>query len=147
MIQRIQSVFLFLAAGLLSGQFFVPYYTISPQTVGLPPSLTDGALTPTDNIGTLGLTILSAGLALVAIFLFKNRKLQMTISNLAMVVAIMLLALFGMVYYQTTAVVNDPSGHTGFGWALLVLALVALFLATRGIRKDENLVRSMDRLR
>jgi ABC-type uncharacterized transport system permease subunit len=147
MIQRIQSVFLFLAAGLLGGQFALPYGTITNQTAEVPASLADGVLTPTDNIGLMGLTILGAVLSLVAIFLFKNRKLQAQITGLSVVISILLLALIGVVFSQLLPVFNANAGHLGLGLGLPLVGVVFQFLAQRAIKKDENLVRSMDRLR
>ncbi len=147
MIQRIQSVFLFLAAGLLGGQFALPYGTITNQTAEVPASLTDGILTPTDNIGLMGLTILGVVLSFVAIFLFKNRKLQAQITGLSVVISILLLALIGVVFSQLMSVFNANAGHLGLGLGLPLGGVVFQFLAQRAIKKDENLVRSMDRLR
>jgi len=153
MIQRIQSLFLLLASGLLSGQFVVPYFTTptTPQPGAgeyvLPASLSDGALTPIDNPGLLGLTALGVLCSIVAIFLFKNRSLQGQITGISTVVSVLLTALAAFVFFQTKQQLPQSVGSFGFGLALPVLALLCQYLAQKSIRKDENLVRSMDRLR
>ncbi|MBU6340512.1 MAG: DUF4293 family protein [Bacteroidetes bacterium] len=143
MIQRIQTVFLFLAGLLLSGQFFVPYYAVESVVPGVPASLSDGILTPNDNLGLLGLTILGGLLSIVAIFLFNNRKFQAQITALSLMVSILLMVLLGFVMLG----LPQGLGHFGFGLGLPLLGAVCQFMARRAIRRDENLVRSMDRLR
>lgn len=149
MIQRIQSVFLFLAASALGGQFAVPYLqTPADNPARSLPALADGVLNPLDNIGLLGLTALSGIIALAAIFLFKNRPLQARLSGMAAVVGILLLTLAAFTS-KTTMDQTPAGGSTQFsaGLAMPVLAILFSWLATRAIRKDESLVRSMDRLR
>ncbi len=149
MIQRIQSVFLFLAVGSLGGQFALPYLQAPADSPARTlPALADGALNPLDNIGLLGLTILGAAVSLVAIFLFKNRPLQARLAGMAAGVGVLLLALAG--FTTKTTLDQTPEGGSAqlaFGLALPVLALAFNWLAARAIRKDDALVRSMDRLR
>lgn len=154
MIQRIQSVFLFFAAALLSGQFALPYYTATQGansgnvSFNMPVALADGQLNPLDNFGLLGLTILGIGTSLGAIFLFKNRPLQGRIARLSSAVSVMLTVLAGIVFYQTAQQVPVSAGGAfGFGLTLPVIAIVLQVLAQRAIKKDEQKVRSMDRLR
>lgn len=149
MIQRIQSVYLLLATGAFGGQFVLPYlFTETNNPATTVPALADGALTPLDNIGLLGLTALAVLLPLIAIFLFKNRALQGKITGLGILVGILLLTLAAITAQATRAAI--PSGGSvqfGPGWLAPVAGLLLLWLAGRSIRKDENLVRSMDRLR
>lgn len=153
MIQRIQSVFLFFASALLSCQFAVPYYIApshsleEPQTYVLPAAFSDGVLNPLDNYGLLGLTILGSLLSLAAIFMFKNRSLQGRLAGMSEVTSILVIVLAGIVWYQTTKGLPEHVGSFGFGLALPVVALVLQYLAQKAIKKDEKLVRSMDRLR
>ena len=149
MIQRIQSIFLFLAAGALGGQFVLPYLQ-TPETdpARSLPALADGALNPLDNPGLLGLTALGALISLAAIFLFKNRPLQARLAIVAAGVGLMLLVLVGFTVMGTLD--RAPEGGTvqyAAGLALPVVALLLNWLAARAIRKDEALVRSMNRLR
>ena len=149
MIQRIQSVFLFLATGALGGQFALPYLqTPANDPARALPVLADGALTPIDNPGLLGLTILGAVVSFVAIFLFKNRSLQARLAGVSTVAGILLLTLAGFTTKMTLdQTPQGGSAHFAAGLALPVLAVALDWLAMRAIRKDEALVRSMDRLR
>lgn len=149
MIQRIQSLFLLFAAAALGGQFALPYLSAAADNPARTlPQLTDGALNPMDNIGLLGLTALGALVSLVAIALYKNRPLQARLAGLGAVIAILLLALAGVVAKNTwDALPQGATARLSLGWALPAAALTLNWLAARAIRKDENLVRSMDRLR
>lgn len=149
MIQRIQSIFLLLATAALGGQFALPYVQVPAEDPARSlPALADGALNPLDNPGLLGLTALAAVISFVAIFLFKNRSLQARLSMVAAGIAVMLLVLAGFTT-KTTLDQTPLGGHAQLaaGLALPVLALALNYLAARAIRKDEKLVRSMDRLR
>ncbi|MCC6461557.1 MAG: DUF4293 domain-containing protein [Saprospiraceae bacterium] len=149
MIQRIQSIFLFLSAGALGGQFALPYgQTAADNPARSLPALADGAFNPLDNIGLLGLTALGAILSLVAIFLFRNRMLQARLAGLGVLITLLLLVLVGI--SSKTTLDQIPEGGSmqlSAGLAMPVLALLFNWLAGRAIRKDEALVRSMDRLR
>jgi glucan phosphoethanolaminetransferase (alkaline phosphatase superfamily) len=80
---------------------------------------------------------------LVNIFNFRKRKQQLAIS-----IALILLSLLNIVVYWFAAHNRYIGGGTVSLSALLALAIpVFLILATRGIAKDEKLVKSADRLR
>ena len=149
MIQRIQSVFLLLAAGALGSQFAVPYLQTSDGNPARTlPALADGVLNPLDNPGLLGLTVLGAIVSLAAIFLFKNRSLQARLAGIGAGVGVLLLALATFTAKTTLdQAPADGSIQFSLGLALPVAALILNWLAARAIRKDESLVRSMDRLR
>ena len=149
MIQRIQSIFLLLASGSIFGQFGLPYLqTPANDPARTLPVLADGVFNPLDNIGLLGLTMLAGLASLLAIFLFRNRSLQTRLTVGALLASGLLLALAGFTAYNTlTSLPPGGSAQYQAGLALPVLALLFQWLAGRSIRKDEQLVRSMDRLR
>lgn len=144
MIQRIQSLILLVAAiisGGLSNVFtlwnatydsqFFAYESIMKESLYLKP------------IGVL--FILSAILSFITIFLFKNRKLQFVMNRLNILLNFLLL---GFIVYN----VLNISGETlvsekGIGTFLPILSVFLLVFANRYIKKDEDLVKSVDRLR
>ena len=149
MIQRIQSLFLLVAAGAIFAQFGLPYLSAATgnpaQTM---PQLADGALNPMDNYGLLGLTLLDGLVSLAAIFLYQNRPTQSRITMGSQLLSLALLILAGVIAKLTMD--NLPEGGVttyGLGWALPIIAAITQWLAMRSIRHDEQLVRSMDRLR
>ena len=92
------------------------------------------------------LAVISA-LSLFSIFLFTNRKLQMTAASINY---LFILGLIVMMYvYSLHINYFEGAGNQTFTFmALMPLSLLFFnFLAIKGIRKDEKLIRSMDRLR
>lgn len=146
MIQRIQSIFFFLSSASFGGLFALPLAT-SPGSTAIP-MLMDGEYLVTDSTLLTVLTILGGVLALVAIFLYKNRTLQVRLGYLVIVLGI-LVPVFAYLQFtqQTDTMAGELSISRGLGMALPVLALLFAGLANYFVRKDEKLIRSMDRLR
>jgi uncharacterized membrane protein len=136
MIQRIQSVWLFVASVLAFLMLKLSFYT----GTHLPDNQYD-QLTATDTmvlmITTIGLGILT----LITIFLYKTRKIQLRLTIVALILEFLLLFLF----YKETE--NFSQGAFSITAGLHLLIIIGLFLAARGIRKDEKLIRDSDRLR
>ncbi|MCB0526937.1 MAG: DUF4293 domain-containing protein [Saprospiraceae bacterium] len=149
MIQRIQSVFLLLAAAAGFGQFAIPYLsTTSGDPASSLPALSDQVLNPMDNPGLLGLCALSGIVSLIAIFMFRNRPLQARLGGGAAVASLLLTVLVVFVVFQIRQQMPEGgNAQYGAGLALPVAGMIFDWLAVRFIRKDETLVRSMDRLR
>ena len=89
------------------------------------------------------LTALVGALAVVALFLYKNRKLQSRIS-----LGGFMLAVIDIILYYLQAQKFVP-GEGSYNITALVTLLVPIFflLAARGISRDQKLVKSLDRLR
>jgi hypothetical protein len=87
-------------------------------------------------------------LPFVAIFMFGNRKRQKTITLLSMVFTIGFIAL---TLLRVSSFNNGTSAPTNgsywIGSVLPVVSVIFHFLALQGIRKDEKLIKSLDRLR
>lgn len=145
MIQRIQSVFLLLCSASFFGLFGVPFATSS---VSLPELFSDMVYDVSDNIILLILCILGGIISLGAIFLYNNRGLQLKMSYVATMLSILLpLTAFLLVYNEGTGSANADKIDDAPGLYLPLLGLVFSVLAARFIQKDENTVKSMDRLR
>jgi carbon starvation protein CstA len=85
-------------------------------------------------------------LALVAIFLFKNRILQLRVVTILILMTVVLILL--LAYYSYVVISNyDGSITLNVKMLIPVVLLILSFLAFRGIKKDELLVKSYDRLR
>jgi drug/metabolite transporter (DMT)-like permease len=148
MIQRLQSIFLVLAAAMMALLFTRPMSFITTSNTTAQGMLGDGIFEVNDQIVLVALVVIGVLLPLVALFLFKHRKLQIKLSWLAigLIIGIVIssLALFWQEYQSLT-----PSAEVSlsFGYIPLLVAIVLLIVAIRLIRKDEKLVRSADRLR
>lgn len=146
MIQRIQSVFLFLAAATDFSVLGLPFAT-SGEAVQASALFSDKVYSIGDNIGLLLLYCASAALALAAIFLYKNRPLQVKIGQIALAANLLGMALAVVLFWLDQKNMDTQSISGGVGGFMPLVYLVFIVLAIRGIRKDEKLVRSADRLR
>jgi hypothetical protein len=138
MIQRIQSVWLLLASIFNAITFRFPFYVgdwqkdTTPETVGLNASST---------LILTVITVVTGLLALVNIFLFSNRKLQLKLTYAGLFLSLVLLVMYFI------EINNFYSGDIAL-WSLFYFAIFIFYLlAARGIRKDQKLIRSLDRLR
>ena len=96
--------------------------------------------------GLLVFTLLASLSALYAIFGYKNRKSQIKKVYLTIVFNVIWYVALGAYTYSVSERIG--LGYTFTISALLpIIALIALFLALKGIRKDEALVRAADRIR
>lgn len=143
MIQRVQSLYLILAAivsGLLA--FIFPFYIYNGELVGIEQAFRADSLLLK---AIASLFMLSAVLALVSLFLFKNRNTQIVINRLNIILNFLLL---GLIVYQLQTLSGETSvSEKGIGSFLPLIVVVLLSLATKAILKDERLVKSADRLR
>lgn len=156
MIQRIQSIFLLLASLAAFSLFLLPFADIMDFT-GETGSFTlfrDKVFDLNDNIILMILTVLGGVLSFAAIFLFNNRTLQMRLGLGVIICAILLLCTGGFLYYQEFQQVEQVATRNmeipiDVEYGILSPMVMILFagLANRFIKKDENLVKSMDRLR
>ena len=136
MIQRIQSIYLLFAAGVSAGLTFV---------FNLWTTVNDTLVFAKDNMLYFGLFLGSAALSLISIFMFKNRKSQFMLGRLNIILNLFLLGLF---VYQSLNVSGESNvSEKGIGIFLPIISIVLLVLANKAIKKDEDLVKSVDRLR
>lgn len=157
MVQRIQSVFLLLVFLLGMVLFYSPvlsftsyensYVMNAYHTINLMDSTV-----VSKNIGIGAMQGLVALLALVSVFLYKKRQLQIKLCKLnILLVAIQIAAivLYIDVAKDTISPTNPNDVLIGikYGAIFPVFSLLFLYLAVRFIKKDEDLVRSADRLR
>ena len=136
MLQRIQTVYLLLAAGISAGLIFVFHLWTNAEKL---------PVFAQDNYVYLGLFIGSALLSLISIFSFKNRKSQFMLGRLNIILNFILLGVF--VYQSLNLSGGADVSEKGIGILLPIFSIVFLVLANKAIKKDEDLVKSVDRLR
>jgi hypothetical protein len=89
---------------------------------------------------------LSTTLSLLSIISYKKRQHQFVIGRLNIILNLILLGLF--VYHSLNVSGETPAvSEKGIGMFLPILAIVLLGFANKAIKKDEDLVKSVDRLR
>ncbi len=146
MIQRIQSIFLAFAGISTLGLLGVPF-AMSETAITESALFSDSLYSITDQPVLMGFFGVSALLALIAIFLFKNRRLQMRLTIFSIISLVLAVILVVVIAYNESEVWGTTNIEEQFGIFLPLIALTMLFLAYRFINKDEKLVRSADRLR
>lgn len=141
MIQRIQTIWLILAAacGFMLTQ--VPLFVgrLSNQIIK--------RLLATESLLLFAVGIGTALLAACCIFLYKNRSLQfkLTVTGVLLSIGLIALEVWQVEAFKTSNTLLKGSYYWG---ALLPMLMVVFFiLASRGIYKDERLVKSLNRLR
>jgi Domain of unknown function (DUF4293) len=139
MIQRIQTVWLFLAAAAAFLTFKLAFF--SGNIIGDDKIKVFKHLTATSNLIILVLTVILGSLACVAIFLYKNRKLQLRMTFAALILSILIPVLY---YLQAQKFAEGTYSITAI---VSILIPIFLILASRGINRDQKLVKSLDRLR
>ena len=140
MIQRQQTLWLLLATAAAILSFMFPFVTgiemVDKTAMEKPAEIVAGS-----NFFVLLLTIASAAISTITIFLFKNRKQQLWLCLLGIIIAVGIIALY-------IIQMNKLTHSTIALFAVLPFTILAGYLlAFRNIRKDEKLIKSLDKLR
>ena len=136
MIQRIQSLWLLLAAACAFASFKFPFYSGNKAADTILHELTASS-----TFLLMIATIAVGGIALFTIFLFKKRSLQIWLC----VLGVLLEALLIFLYYRELSTFSQGTySLTAILHAVVILSFV---LAARGIKKDTKMVKDSDRLR
>jgi len=157
MIQRIQTVFLLLVIVLGVLFSFLPVLSFVSYDAGYIMGayktilLVDPSVVIAKNMGVGVLEGVILLVSIIVIFLYKNRRLQMKLLKLnILLVTLQVVAL--VMYVDAAKTVIGPESNdvvVGFkmGALIPVLTLILTYLSIRFIKKDEDLVRAADRLR
>ena len=143
MLQRIQTIYLFLASCCWLIIFILPRF-------GIEFSLGTNEIVPNYDVILLSIIfyillitsyILTPILNFIAIFFYKKRNRQIKICNVAIVSSVcFLLSLFFICLSENTEI-----NYSAF--ISPVISLIFTILAIKAIKKDEKLINSADRLR
>lgn len=136
MLQRIQTIYLLIAAGVSAGLIYVFELWVNSEDVKI----------YADDINyVFAAFLVSAVLSVVTIFRYKNRKSQFMLGRLNIILNFFLLGFF---VYQSLNISGETAvSEKGIGMFLPIVSIVFLALANKAIKKDEDLVKSVDRLR
>ncbi len=144
MIQRIQSIYLLIATALSGGFiFFLNLWATEEGT----------EFFAFDSLNSYNLLlasvfvlfIASAILTFIAIFQFKKRQLQFVLGRLAILINLILVGI--LVYFTQNLSGEIKVSEKGIGLLIPIFTIVFVVLANKAIKKDEELVKSVDRLR
>lgn len=136
MIQRIQTIYLVVSI-LVMAILFAWF----PTVLG-----TDGTvILDRSEPSVFGLIFGSMALAVISILSFKKRQLQFVLNRLNIISNFVLLGVF--VYRLLRLSGETFVSEKGIGVLLPIISIVFLVLANKAIKRDEDLVKSVDRLR
>jgi len=136
MIQRIQTIYLFLAA--LVSLVLPAFISLYSNEAGDPVFVGDDSI---------ALTLFSASgiLSLATIFLYAKRQNQFVIGRLNIILNFALLGV--LVYHSQLLSGGTAVLEKGIGMVLPLISIVLIVMANKAIKRDEDLVKSVDRLR
>lgn len=151
MLQRIQTIYLFLSSILLVLMLFMPimdfnsgeYAFNTLKITQLPETDANYSLTA---IPIFILISISTVITIFSIFLFKKRPLQMRFTVFSI---ILLVSFYLMIAYYRFIAIDFEIVSTSYSIGLIIplIASILNFMANRRIKKDEDLVKSADRIR
>jgi hypothetical protein len=131
MIQRIQTLYLFIAAILSSlAAFFLPMYSLEGDSIFAYDSMWIWF------VFGWSMTTFSA-----AILMYQKRSLQLLLVRMGMLSSLIVLGLL------LNEISKTDGAAAAYGAVVPMLNIVFAFLASRGIQKDEAKIKSLDRLR
>ena len=157
MIQRKQTIYLFFAGLVTLVLLFIPYGHLEIEGVkcfvykAFSVSTIDSNDAIVITIGSALLLMATSFLSFITIFFYRNRKLQIKLISLNMLV--ILLAIFTILYvYPNFVFPKNPNFYDAtlkYDYTFLICFIppVGLYLAKRAIVRDEALIRSSERLR
>jgi len=136
MLQRIQTVYLVVVI-LIMGILYM-FFPVINDPAGI-------AIIERNEPLTFGLIFGVIALTIISILSFKKRKLQFVLNRLSIILNFVLLGVF--VYRTLTLSGENLFSEKGIGVLLPIISIVFLVLANKAIKRDEDLVKSVDRLR
>ena len=155
MLQRIQTVWLFFATAAIFSLFLFPYIQLANadgvataiKVTGVYQSINQQVVQTEPFLSLTIATVILGLIPFIIIFFYKDRKRQIAICYLFIVITL------GYTFWLVQATKHVVGGITlqtnnyGIGVILPSIAILFVILAIKGIRRDEKLVRSVDRLR
>ena len=156
MIQRIQSPFLFFVLSACVLMFFFPiaeflsdfhYYKLYMlEFKNMAPS-TEQIFSDYFTFPLIGFASIIGLLSLITIFYYKKRRLQLMFIKISILLNIILVVGVFFGYPEVISKQINTEASFGISSYFSLISLVFLILANRGVKRDEKLIRSADRLR
>ena len=142
MIQRIQTLFLAAAAGLLISMFFTPMVRFTGDTSTTIPFVAV-AMAKGFTLTTI-FQIVCTVLSVVVIFMYKTRIRQIRLCNLNTIILIGYQIILAVYFFQRTSKLGEDALFTV---PFPICAAILTFIGMRYIARDEALVMASTRLR
>ncbi|WP_040299426.1 DUF4293 domain-containing protein [Arcticibacter svalbardensis] len=155
MLQRIQTLWLFLSTTMIFALFLFPYLQIF-NAMGTPKVIkvtgvfenVGGQIVKTDDFTLITIvTVLLALLPFVTIFLYKERKRQITLGYITIALIVAYSFWLASTAQQVLGDLRLQFQNYGLGIIFLPLSIFFIIMAIKGIRSDIRLLKSAERLR
>jgi len=157
MIQRKQTLYLFFAGLVTLILLFIPFGRICTNmacyhyTAFAVRDITPDKVFILSTIGNAFFLIATSVLSFITIFLYKNRKLQIKLISINMLVILITICTIMYIYPNLIFPRNMSliDVKIDYSYAILIsfVSAIGLYLAKKAVAKDESMVRSADRLR
>ena len=156
MIQRIQSLFLFFVLSACVLMFFFPvaeflsdfhYYKLYILEFQNMVPTTEQIFSNYFTFPLIGFAVIIGLISFVAIFMYKKRRVQLLLIKICILLNIILIVGVFFGYPEVISKQINTEAVFGISSYFSLISLVFLILANRGIKRDEKLIRSADRLR
>jgi len=155
MLQRIQSIYLLLSSLAFYALFLFPlvhnvYVGAKPLTISVTGVYQDvnGEMALTQSFTLLAIVAAIVGvIPLVIIFLYKNRKRQIMLGYITVLIIIAFSFWMTKTAESVMGSIQIDTHTMGIGIFLSTISLAFMLLAVRAIQRDQKLVKSADRLR
>ena len=144
MIQRIQSIYLVLAVIVSCASLF--YCTVAVRDSETMLHFIDTFKIDRFLIKSIGISFVTSSLlSLVSIFLYKKRQHQFVLGRMNILINFYIL---GVLLIESLNLPGETSvSEKGIGLFIPIVIIALLAMANKSIKKDEELVKSVDRLR
>ena len=136
MLQRIQTIYHILAGFVLACLYI--WFPVITNIDGV-------VLISNQEPLVFGLIFTCIALTIIAVLTFKKRQTQFVLNRLNIILNFVLLGVF--VYRSLNISGETLVSEKGIGVLLPIISIVFLAMANKAIKKDEDLVKSVDRLR
>lgn len=152
MIQRIQTIYLILAFALCIGCLCTPIaHFVASESMETVDMYNLWLVSEGQHLFSfcpilMVILVITSAFVFVDIWLYKHRAFQMRMATIGMILLVAWYIAYGVIIYLLCAEMQ-ATWRPHWTAAFPAIALVLLYLAFRGILRDEMLVRSLDRLR
>jgi hypothetical protein len=152
MIQRIQTVFLIIAFAFQLSMIFIPFASVTLQDKNIVEIIASGNRSDSTlnlssySVLSLLILIINAFLLLIVIFLYKNRQTQMRLCIVSVFLLLVFQLLLSFIVWNVGKT-PDITVHYKIAIFFPLISAILSYLAFRSIKKDEKLIRSIDRIR
>jgi len=151
MLQRIQTIYLLVSTLFLSVFLFIPIFKFNSgniifDTISIESLSVNQQVTTINTFPLALLAIITIILTIVTILLFKKRSLQMKFISYSI---ILLIGFYLLIAFYRFFVIDFEITSTTYSFSLIIplISVILNYMAKRSIKKDDDLVKSVDRIR